>query len=420
MPGIREIPVEQLRIGMYLHKIGNSWLEHPFLRSSFLLEHEKDLRRILESGIQTVWIDESRGLSMDDVEDAQEQDADTPDIPAADDATEGLSEDERVAIEQDRMPSQVRPRHVPLTAEIERARQICQAGKQQVMAMFEEVRLGNSVDPAAVLPLVEEMNASVLRNPVALLSVARLKTHDDYTYLHSVAVAALMLALSRQLGLDPGLTKRAGCGGLMHDLGKAFMPLEVLNKPGKLTDAEFAIMKTHPEAGARALQEAGADAEAVDIALHHHEKINGRGYPYGLKGEEITLLARMGAVCDVYDAVTSVRAYKAPWDPAGALREMARWDGHFDRNVFNAFVKTVGIYPVGALVRMASDRLAVIAEPGKASLLTPIVRVFYSLKRQEMIPVQTLDLADPACNDRIVGPENPEKWPFTNLEGLWL
>ena len=412
---------------MYLHMIGSSWLEHPFLRSSFLLEHEKDLNRILESGIQTVWIDESRGLSIDDVEDEQEQDVDAHGISAADDAAEGLSEDERVAIEQDRMPSQVRTgyaqmrtRHVPLTVEINRARQICQAGKQQVMAMFEEVRLGNSVDSAAVLPLVEEMNASVLRNPVALLSVARLKTHDDYTYLHSVAVAALMLALSRQLGLDPGLTKRAGCGGLMHDLGKAFMPLEVLNKPGKLTDAEFAIMKTHPEAGARALQEAGADAEAVDIALHHHEKINGRGYPYGLKGEEITLLARMGAVCDVYDAVTSVRAYKAPWDPSGALREMVRWDGHFDRKVFNAFVKTLGIYPVGSLVRMASDRLAVVVEPGTDSLLKPKVRAFYSTRSREKILPQVIDLAAPGCRDSIVSPESPEQWGLSNLEALWL
>lgn len=421
MSSIHEIPVARLQVGMYLHKLGGSWLQHPFLRNSFLLDDPKDLQRILDSGIHTVWIDSSRGLGLD-AEDAPAAMEPLAEDATADAAAGALTDAEREAIEQDRLPIPApRPAGpVALHAEIERAREICLSGKQQVMQMFDELRLGNSVRQDSVLPLIEEMNASVLRNPNALISVARLKTHDDYTYLHSVAVAALMLALARQLGLDPAQTKMAGCGGLMHDLGKAFMPLEVLNKPGKLTDEEFAVMKTHPQAGARALQEAGADAGVVDIALHHHEKINGRGYPHGLRGEEISLLARMGAICDVYDAVTSVRAYKAPWDPSGAMREMARWDGHFDRRVFNAFVKTVGIYPVGALVRLASEHLAVVAEPGGDSLLKPKVRVFYSLRRQQKILVHTLDLADPACRDSIVGPENPEKWGFTNLEALWL
>ncbi|WP_275672344.1 HD-GYP domain-containing protein [Thermomonas alba] len=426
-PTILQIPVSRLRVGMYLHKLGGSWLDHPFLRNSFLLEDPKDLQRIIASGIQSVWIDTARGLGLDGPEASAPSPAadDEPDGRANASTTAGLTEAEREEIAQDRMPERFRqPMQsagpVALHAEIERAREICLSGKQQVMALFGELRLGNSIEPESVLPLVEEMQASVLRNPSALISVARLKTHDDYTYLHSVAVAALMLALARQLGLDPVQTKMAGCGGLMHDLGKAFMPLEILNKPGRLTDEEFAVMKTHPAAGARALQEAGAEAGVIDIALHHHERMDGRGYPHGLRGEEISLLARMGAICDVYDAVTSVRAYKAPWDPAGAMREMARWEGHFDKRIFNAFVKTVGIYPIGALVRLASEHLAVVAEQSSESLLKPKVRVFYSLRRKEKVLVHTLDLADPACQDSIVGPENPEKWGFTNLEALWL
>lgn len=439
MPRIREIRVDQLRIGMYLHKLGASWLDHPFLRSSFLLEDPNDLNKLLASGIDRVWIDESRGLALEDNDaghPSEDGSPDTADAPADDtaridqeidtylresDASDShLTSEQRDDIAQDRIPARLRTGPVPLHAEIDHARAICQSGKRQVMAMFNELRLGNSIDPDGVLPLVEEMQASVMRNPSALLSIARLKTHDDYTYLHSVAVAALMLALARQLGLDPALAKSAGCGGLMHDLGKAFMPLEILNKPGRLTEDEFAVMKTHPTEGARVLEEAGAGAKVIDIALHHHEKINGQGYPHGLKGEEISLLARMGAVCDVYDAVTSVRAYKAPWDPAAAMREMARWEGHFDKSIFNAFVKAVGIYPVGSLVRLASERLAVVAEPNPQSLLRPKVRVFYSVKRTRMIPVHTLDLSDPACTDSIVGPENPDRWGFANLESLWL
>jgi putative nucleotidyltransferase with HDIG domain len=270
------------------------------------------------------------------------------------------------------------------------------------------------------LPLVDEIAASVERHPMALLSVARLKTHDDYTYLHSVAVSALMLSLSRQLDLDAKQTRLAGLGGLMHDLGKASMPWEVLNKPGKLTDEEFAIMKHHTVAGAEALRAAGADPEVLDMALHHHEKMDGTGYPDRLSADAIPLMARMLAVCDVYDAVTSERVYKKPWDPSGAMHQMAKWGGHFDKAVFNAFVKTVGIYPVGSLVRLASQRLAVVIEPGKESLLTPKVRMFFSLRSNEPIALETVDLAASWCQDKIAGPEDPQKWGFKSLDHLWM
>ena len=249
--------------------------------------------------------------------------------------------------------------------------------------------------------------------------MARLKTHDDYTYMHSVAVCALMLSLAHELNLDQEQTRLAGIGGLMHDLGKAFMPLDILNKSGKLTDAEFISVRKHPEAGAKVLEENGAEPEVIDIALHHHEKVNGRGYPHGLLGEEISFLARMGAICDVYDAVTSLRAYKKPWDPSNAIHTMAQWDGHFDKNIFNAFVKTVGIYPVGSLVRLSSKRLAVVIEPGKESLLKPKIKVFFSIGANAHIPVQTIDLAASTCNITIEGPEDPEIWGFKSLDDLW-
>ena len=401
---------------MYLHKIGGSWLSHPFLRNSFLLEDPDDVRRIVEAGIDSVWIDESRGDALQDVEaiggappsEALGAAVTLPDTPS------GLSS------APNNGPQRLHATATALDLEIERARDICLAGKAQIEAMFSDLRLGRTVSQDSVLPLVEEISASVLRNPAALISVARLKTHDDYSYLHSVAVSALMLALARQLKLDERLVRIAGTGGLMHDLGKAFMPLGVLNKPGRLTDEEFEIMKQHSGAGAQALQDGGCDSDVVDIALHHHERMDGRGYPHGLREDEISLLARMGAVCDVYDAVTSVRPYKRPWDPAMAMREMARWDGHFDTRVFNAFVKSVGIYPVGSLVRLSSERLAVILEPGRESLLKPRVRAFYSIRSREKILPQSLDLASPDCRDNIVSPESPEKWGLGNLEALWL
>lgn len=417
MSSIRRIPAASLRTGMYLHKIGGSWLSHPFLRNSFLLVNPEDVRRIVEAGIESVWIDESRGDALQDVEavgeapyaHATDEDPDLSDLPGSDAQAPAFTQRPRIAVAD-----------VSMEAELRRARNICLAGKAQVEEMFAELRLGKTVSQESVLPLVDEIASSVYRNPAALISVARLKTHDDYSYLHSVAVSALMLALARQLKLDERLVRIAGIGGLMHDLGKAFMPLEILNKPGRLTDEEFEVMKQHSGAGAQALEEGGCEPDVVDIVLHHHERMDGRGYPHGLKDDEISLLSRMGAVCDVYDAVTSVRPYKRPWEPAMAMREMARWEGHFDTRVFNAFVKSVGIYPVGSLVRLSSERLAVILEPGGDSLLKPIVSAFYSIRSREKILPQTLDLAAPDCRDSIVSPESPEQWGLGNLEALWL
>lgn len=207
--------------------------------------------------------------------------------------------------------------------------------------MFQEARMGRTVDTVQAKRLVEEISDSVTRSPNALISLARLKTADDYTYLHSVAVCALMIALAKQLQLAEEQTRSAGIAGLLHDLGKAVMPMDVLNKPGKLTDEEFAIIKRHPEAGHQMLLGSGADAIALDVVLHHHEKTDGSGYPKRLKADAISLYARMGAVCGVYDAITSNRPYKAGWDPAESIRRMAEWtSGHFDPTIFQAFVKT--------------------------------------------------------------------------------
>jgi putative nucleotidyltransferase with HDIG domain len=397
------VPVGELRLGMYVHKLGGSWFEHPFLRGSFLLTDPNDLAALKACGIGDVWIDPARQQSVKDAA-----------VPAAPGASAPLTATPPDTAIQPHSPV------ISMAQEVARAKRICLAAKGEVSDMLQAARLGKAIDPRTTLPLVDEIAASVERQPVALLSVARLKTHDDYTYLHSVAVCALMVALARQLEMDEAQVRLAGVGGLMHDLGKSVMPLEVLNKPGKLTDAEFATMKRHPAAGAEILRAGGAAPEVQDIALHHHEKMDGSGYPDRLAGEHISVLARMGAICDVYDAVTSQRAYKQPWDPAGAMHQMAKWEGHFDRRLFNAFVKSVGIYPVGSLVRLASQRLAVVTEPGSESLLKPTVKAFFSLRANEPVAVQTIDLSAPGCRDAIAGPEDPRKWGFKGLDALWM
>ena len=287
--------------------------------------------------------------------------------------------------------------------------------------MFEEVRMGNAVDVGGAKLLVEEISDSVSRNPGALISLARLKTADDYTYMHSVAVCAMMVALAKQLGLDQAQTRSAGLAGLLHDLGKAVMPMNVLNKPGKLTDGEFTIIKSHPVEGHKMLLGGvNVDPIAIEVCLHHHEKMDGSGYPDRLEGDQISLWARMGAVCDVYDAITSNRPYKSGWDPAESLRKMAEWTkGHFDPQVFQAFVKGMGIYPVGSLVRLSSGRIGVVTEQTSKSLTTPRVKVFFSTKSNMRIVPQLIDLSSPDTGEKIAAREDPAKWHFPDLNELW-
>ena len=223
------------------------------------------------------------------------------------------------------------------------------------------------------------------------------------------------------MNLPPEQCREAGQAGLLHDIGKALMPSEVLNKPGKLTDGEFAVMKTHPERGHELLVEGrGAGAMALDVCLHHHERVDGTGYPHRLSGDAFGLHARMGAVCDVYDAITSNRPYKAGWDPAESVAKMASWKGHFDEAVFAAFVRSIGIYPTGSLVRMASGRLGVVVEQNPEQLAAPVLKLFYSTKASMPFAPVRLDLARDATSDRIVGRESPERWGFKNLDDLWL
>lgn len=414
---LRKIPTHQLRIGMHIHEVPGSWLSHPFWRGSFKLADDKQLLQ-LRTAVQHVVIDTRKGL---DVLQVEEQTTYLDDVEVS--VTEG-AEDGAALAQATVLPSAgtaAPPQPVSFQDEVVRASRIVAQSRTAMKSMFQDVRMGKAIDAEHCLPLVSDIADSVQRNPGAIVSLARLKTSDDYTFMHSVAVCALMVALARQLGLNDSDTREAGLAGLVHDLGKALMPPDVLNKPGALTPEEFAIMKGHPEAGHKMLIEGkGVGAVPLDVCLHHHEKVNGKGYPHGLKGDEISLFAKMGAVCDVYDAITSNRPYKAGWDPSDSITRMAQWakDGHFDERIFQAFVKSIGIYPTGSLVKLKSGRLAIVVEQGESSLLRPVVKVFYSTKASEPLVPQLLDLAQ--SSDDIVSREQPAAWGFKNLDELWM
>ncbi len=414
---LKKIPTQQVELGMFLQSMEGSWLSHPFWKTKFVLRDQADLDALLKSGVPAVWIDVSKGTDSS----AQESADLAPTEPAATALPPTPLElpDGIPAMAASPKPV-ARPPRVSMGAEMEQAVLVMNRSREQITALFGEARMGNAINSEQCLPLVEEIANSVARNPSALISLARLKTKDDYTYMHSVAVCALMVSLGRQLGLDEDQTREAGMAGLLHDIGKMAMPLDILNKAGDLTDAEFTVIRSHPVRGYQMLKDSGGvPASALDVCLHHHEKMDGTGYPQKLKGEQISLLARMGSVCDVYDAITSTRPYKSAWDPAGSIQRMAQWTGQFDPAVFKAFVMCVGIYPVGSLVKLESGRLAVVIDLNPAQLAAPVVRVFYSTRSKLPISVQTLDLSDAASADRVVSRESPQEWGFTHLDEIW-
>lgn len=399
---LKKIKTEDLVLGMYFCGFEAAWLDHPFWKNKFLLKNENELKQAHASGIAYCWIDISRGLDV-----AEQASTDAPEVDA-----------------EQAEPAPLTPEPAPVPAidtTLMDAMALRETAKKATKAMFSEARMGKVLDMERCVSVVEEIASSVVKSPSGMLSVLRLKLADEYTYLHSVAVCALMVALGRTLGLDEAACREAGLGGFLHDVGKAFIPHELLNKPGKLTDEEFTQIKKHPELGYKYLsQDPNVPDYARDVCLHHHEKMDGNGYPEALRSGSISLYSRMAAICDVYDALTSDRPYKRAWDPAEAISTMATWTGHFDRAMFLAFVKTLGIYPVGSIVKLESGRSGFVIRQNAQDLTRPVLKVFRYNDDMEMSDTEILDLMATPEADTIVARGGEEWARLSHLDSMQL
>jgi len=397
------IQTADVRVGMFIDAMDGSWWDNPFWTRRFLLATSRDLARLQASGVAWVVIDDERGVGVDVGPPAPVPAAPPPSRPR---------------------PVRAAPRLVPVAPrpapaadfEYQRAAATVERSKVEVMRMFADVRMGKAVKPQAMTTIVDEICDSVGEDATAVLKVTRLKKKNEYTYLHSVAVSALLIALARHLRLGEDLVRELGLAGLLHDIGKMAIPAAILDKPGRLDPGEIDIVRTHPEHGHAMLIEGNVSPIVHDVILHHHEKVDGTGYPHGLSGEALSLYARMSAVCDVYDAVTSKRAYKRQWTPSEALNEMRAWTGHFDPAMLDAFMQCVGIYPIGLLVRLRSNRLAIVRTENLARPTQPIVRAFFLPGEHRFVDPVDIRIGNSLKGDAVVGIEDParsfgEGWP---------
>ena len=396
---LKKINVCDARLGMFVHELCGKWLDHPFWKKEFVLEDQKDLDTLRGCAIKEIFIDTAKGL-----------DVGTSDVIAVEEEIKHI-ENESKKEQEDVISEKKIVRLVALQDETPRAQKIHGRAQVATAALFHEARMGKALKTEETASMVDDIIQSITRNSGAILNLARLKNQDDYAYQHALAVCALMIALGRQMGVEGDELKTLGLAGLLLDIGKMKLPDELLNKP-RLTDEEFELVKSHTLLGWRGLKELGEVNDTVlDVCLHHHERVDGKGYPDSLSGEALTLPARMGAVCDIYDALTSERSTGKSMAPAIAIRKMAEWQGgQLDQTVFHAFVKTVGIYPSGTLVKLKSGRFGVVTDQASKSLLTPIVKVFFSTKLNTPIMPVLVELSK--VPDSIVSIEDPANLKF--------
>ena len=404
---LKKIDSSQLRVGMAIHDLDCGWMEHPFVRNRFVITSEDEIRKVRNAGIRGVTIDCGKGLDVDDAPTVEEAAA--------------VVEAEVAAI----AAKPVAPLRTTLAEEFDRAVAIRRQAAGLVKTVMQDARLGKAVELDKVSPVVENITASILRNASALLGLSYIKNKDDYTFLHSVSVCTLLVAFCRSRKMDDETIYQAGIGGLLHDTGKALVPDHILNKPGRLTDEEFEIVRRHPRDGYDILcRSPEIGAIPLDITLHHHERRDGTGYPDRQGAEQISELAQMAAIVDVYDAITADRCYHKGMPAAEALRKMYEWSKfHFNPTLTQEFMRCVGIYPVGTMVLLESGRLGVVVEPHETSLLTPKVNVFFSTKSQIYIKPETVDLSRGlgfGGGDKIVRHESPEKWKVDPMRFMAL
>lgn len=386
----QKILPKDLKIGMYVSELDRPWLETQFLYQGIKIQGQAQIDELIEL-CEHVYIDVNLELEStpDDIIEARK----APDIWVR---PEVERHSNRRTLETSRI-TRLFP-YKKLTSfreELPEAYVARRSTRTLIKTAYEDTRKGRRIDTQGARKVVGGLLESVIRNPDAMTWLTQLKKEDEYTAEHSLNVCIFALTFGRHLNLEENALQELGLGALLHDIGKMKVPNDILNKPEKLTEQEFAIIQRHPEFGYQALsQDKQLPQSTLDIAHAHHERSNGRGYPRGLKEETISFFTKIVSIVDVYDAITSNRCYHTG-TPANQALDMlfkSRTE-HFDDELVDEFIKCIGVYPIGSPVEMNTGEIAIITGINPARRLAPIVTLIMDEQKRPYAQPRTVNLS---------------------------
>lgn len=372
-----KMDVDQVKLGMYIAELDRPWLESPFLFQGFVIDSEEDLKTLQEH-CNYVFIDDVKSQDSEELRklfDVVRKESDGK-IP--------LKEDPRSQSSRESFSSN-----------LDRASKTVERSRKGVIRFFNDIRLGKSIETEDAKAIVGELISEITYNTNTALWLTSLRSRNEASANHCLNVSILAIAFARHLGMPMERLQAIGLGALMHDIGLARVPDSILLKPGHLSKEEFEVIKKHPRDGSHVLKLTGQlPEEALDIVLHHHERLNGRGYPEQLSGDQIGQGVRIVAIADVYDSLTSDKPYRDAVAPQDALTMMhKRSEEDFGRQLMEEFIKCVGIYPIGSLVVLNTGALGVVVSSNPEARLKPLILLVRDENGKDVYPRKLVNLA---------------------------
>ncbi|MGE4268655.1 MAG: HD-GYP domain-containing protein [Deferribacterales bacterium] len=383
---MEKIFLNDLKIGDEIVKFDRGWMETDFLSHKVRVDNTSVIDRLRRNGIEYVFIKPRN-----------------EELQKLDDLLDGKS----VEIINE-MKDQATDCQLNLK-DLNHASEVYSESVRIVGSVLDDIRSGKAINTAAIKHISQNISEMTLKKRGVLTSITKLKQYDNYTFHHSMNVSIFAASLATHLGMSKKEIEIAANSGLIHDIGKMLVPESLLNKPGKLTDEEYKVMQMHVIRGYEYAKKCGTPEEELHMIIEHHERHDGSGYPYGLKDEQISIFGKIGAVVDIYDAMTSDRVYHKGMAATSALKLMFQWaDKHINKSIFEFFIKNVGIYPVGSLVIMATHEIGIVGKMNAANPMSPVVVVFLS-KNGSRMPIKVVDLSKSGIDaQKIIGLINPE------------
>lgn len=412
---LKRISTSQVELGMYIHGFQGNWLSHPFWRAHFIVTDDDRLQTLRASKLDAVIIDTDRGADVAGQRETRIAASAPVQTPAATRSARGAtSRAPRVAPSRPAANgSAFRSGPVSFGREFGNARRTADKARKVISEVFLEARLGKAPRVTEVAPVVESIYASIQNNPYAFSGLMRCKTDHEMVYQHMLSVSALMISLARQMRMSPDETRLAGMAGLLLDIGVSKIGVDLGAIHGRIDRIDPSVWQSHASISRDLLDAAGdVPVEVQRVAMGHHERLDGAGFPQGLVGADIDIYSRMAAICDTYDHLISGALGEHSIDPAEALQTLSQMEGAFDTDVLARFVEALGVYPVGSFVQLRSERIAMVIDQNPAEPAVPTVKAFYSLSAAKRIAEKTIVLSNCYGEDSIIG--------IADLDGLDL